>query len=210
VNLAPKNPPSMVLMKTALDAWLERVVYSRDTRFNQAASKTLTELVLPSAPKPQVTTQDQTLDDDRIEVLGFSVADKSPRPAPNTRIELEVYFKVKQRPQTSYRFLVSVWPVTTPAWKPTDAAPDTVQRTSLRATGDGFFPTERWRPGEYVRDKFSLSIPADWLGNGLAVGLVAADPNNEKPLATGAAPANDAKTMVLGVLPLGSTAANHP
>jgi arylsulfatase A-like enzyme len=208
-NLAPKNPPAMTLMKSALDGWLERVLYSRDAKFNQA-SKTLADLLLSAPPKPEVATPGQTLDDGKIEVLGFSLAPTSPRPAPNTRIELEVYFKVKQRTPTSYRFLVSVWPVTTPAWKPTDAAPDTVQRTPLRPTGDGFFPSERWRAGEYVRDRFSLSIPADWLGNGLAVGLVAADPQNQKPLATGASPANDPRTMTLGVLPLGSTAAKQP
>ncbi|HEY5947165.1 MAG TPA: hypothetical protein VIV40_16795, partial [Kofleriaceae bacterium] len=60
--------------------------------------------------------------------------------------------------------------------------------------------------GEYIRDKFSVTIPADWLGNGLAVGLVASDPGGEKAVATGAAPANDANLIVLGALPLGPAA----
>jgi arylsulfatase A-like enzyme len=213
VNLAPKNPPAMQLMKTALDAWLERVVYARDTKFNQAG-KQLTEAVLASAPKPEVTTQGQLLDDGKLEILGISVAEKSPRPAPSTRVEIEVYFKVKQRTQVPYRFLLAVWPVTTPAWKPTDAAPTTMQRSPMRPTGDGFFPSDRWRAGEYIRDKFAVTIPADWLGNGLAVGLVASEPNGAKSIATGAAPANDANLIVLGVLPLassaGSTAPNQP
>jgi choline-sulfatase len=213
VNLAPKNPPSLAQMKTALDAWLERVVYARDTKFNQAG-KQLVEAVLPSAPKPEATTQGQTLDDGKLEILGVSVAQKSPRPGPNTRVELEVYFKVKQRTQIAYRFLLAVWPVTTPAWKPTDAAPTTMQRSTMRPTGDGFFPSDRWRTGEYIRDKFTVTIPADWLGNGLAVGLVASEPSGTKAVATGAAPANDANLIVLGVLPLGtaggSTAPNQP
>jgi hypothetical protein len=166
--------------------------------------------VLAAPPKPEVVTHDQTLDDGKLELLGVSVADKSPRPAPNGRVDLEVYFKVKQRSAVPYRFLLAVWPVTTPAWKPTDAAPTTMQRSPLRPTGEGFFPSDRWRTGEYIRDKFTVTIPADWLGNGLAVGLVASDGNGAKAIATGASPANDPNLIVLGVLPLGSTAPQQP
>ncbi|HEY5950518.1 MAG TPA: sulfatase-like hydrolase/transferase, partial [Kofleriaceae bacterium] len=201
-NLAPKNPPAMQLMKTALDAWLERVLYARDTNFNQA-SKSLADLVLPAAPKLEVTTQGQTLDDGKLEIIGIGLADTSPPPAPNARVDIDVYFHVKARTQVAYRFLLAVWPVTTPAWKPTDPAPPNLQRSPMRPTGDGFFPSDRWRAGEYIRDKFSVTIPADWLGNGLAVGLVASDPGGEKAVATGGAPANDANLIVLGALPLG-------
>ena len=212
-NLAPKHPPAMDLMKSALDAWLERVLYARDTKFNQA-SKSIVDLVLPAAPKPETVAQGQSIDDGNIEVLGASVSEKSARPAPGARLDLEVYFKVKARTQVGYRFLLAVWPVTTPAWKPTDAAPTTMQRTGFRPTGDGFFPTDRWRAGEYVRDKFSVTIPADWQGNALAIGLVASEPAGDKVVASGPAPANDPNLMVLGTLPLapagGSTAPNQP
>jgi len=208
-NLAPKNPPPMALMKSALDAWLERVVYARDAQFNQA-SKSLVDLVLTAQPAPEVATTGQTLDDGKLEILGISLADKSPRPAPSTRVDIHVFFRVKARTANAYRFLLAVWPVTTPAWKPTDAAPTTMMRSPLRPTGDGFFPSDRWRAGEYIREKFSVTIPADWLGNGLAVGLVASEAGGEKAVATGAAPANDPNLMVLGVLPLGSTAPNQP
>ncbi len=209
-NLAPKSPPAMTLMKSALDAWLERVVYARDPRFNQAASKSMTEHVLATAPSPQVATEGQTLDDGKLEILGISLADKSPRPVPNGRVDIEVFFKVKDRTEVPFRFLLAAWPVTTPGWKPTDAAPASIQRSALRSTADGMFASDRWRKGEYIRDKFTLTIPADWQGNGLAVGLVASAPSGEKAVATGAAPANDPNLVVLGVLPLGSTAPNPP
>ncbi|HEX5064228.1 MAG TPA: sulfatase-like hydrolase/transferase, partial [Kofleriaceae bacterium] len=216
-NLAPKNPPAMTTMKTMLDAWLERVLYARDTKFNQAG-KQMADLVLTAAPTPEVVTQGQTLDDGKLEILGVGVADKSPRPAIGSRVDLDVYFKVKERTPIAYRFLLAVWPVTTPAWKPTDPAPTTMQRSPMRPTGDGFFPSDRWRTGEYIRDKFTVTIPSDWLGNGLAVGLVASEPAGAKSLATGAAPANDPNLIVLGVLPLatsatppaGSNAPNQP
>src|SRR4030095_13073204 len=64
-TLAPKNPPAMALMKTALESWLERVVYARDARFNQA-NKHVADLVLPTPPKPEVATAGQTLDDGKL------------------------------------------------------------------------------------------------------------------------------------------------
>ena len=206
-NLAPKNPPAMTLMKTALDAWLERVVYARDARFNQANEK-LADLVLPAPPTPQVPTPNQTLDDGKLSILGIGI-DKGVQPSPGAHIEVSVYFKVTARTQNAYKFLVAVWPVNTATWKPTDPAPSNMVRTPFRATGDGFFATDRWRDGEYIRDRFGVTLPAEWTGTGLAVGLVASDASGEKATATGAAPANDASLIVLGVLPI-QTAAPAP
>jgi hypothetical protein len=79
-------------------------------------------------------------------------------------------------------------------------------RSELRSTGNGLFASDRWRAGEYIRDKFSLTLPSDWHGNGLAVGLVAKDPAGDKAEATGASPSNDPSLIVLGVLPLGGSA----
>ncbi len=202
-NLAPKNPPAMALMKSALNGWLERVVYSRDPKFNQASER-IADLLLHDPPHPEVATQGQTLADGKLEVLGIGVAAKSPRPAPNARIDIEVYFKVDQRTDIGYRFLLAAWPVDTATYKPTDPAPPTMQRSPQRLTGDGFFPSDRWRTGEYIRDRFTITIPSNWQGNGLAIGLAASDPHGVKAAATGAAPANDPNLLVLGVLPLGS------
>lgn len=208
-NLAPKQPPAMATMKAALDAWLERVVYARDPQFNQA-SKKIAKVLLPAPPRPEVETRGHTLDGGKLEVLGVGVADGSPRPAPNARVELEVYFAVKERTKIPFRFQLAVWPVTTPAWRPTDPAPPTAQRSGLRATADGFFPSDRWRAGELIRDTFTVTIPADWQGNGLAVGLIATNASGTRSVATGAAPTNDPALAVLGVLPLGSTAPSPP
>jgi arylsulfatase A-like enzyme len=208
-NLAPKSPPAMQLMKSALDAWLERVVYARDPTFNQADKK-MAELVLPSAPKPDVTTQGQTLDDGKLQILGASIATGSQPPAPNARVDIDVFFKVQARTQVPYKFLLAVWPVDTTTWKPTDATPPDLAKSGMRASGEGFFASDRWRAGEYIRDKFTVSIPSAWTGNGLAVGLVASDPKSEKALATGDAPANDPNLIVLGVLPFQAPTPSPP
>lgn len=208
-NLAPKSPPQMAVMKSALDGWLERVLYARNPTFNQA-SKVLAQIVLPAAPTPEVATTGQTLDAGKLEILGLGVAAKSARPAPGARVDVEVYFRVKERTGVPFRFQLAAWPVTTPAWKPTDAVPATIARSPLRTTGDGFFPSERWHTGEYIRDTFPITIPADWQGNALALGLVAAGPDGTAAIATGAAPSSDPRLIVLGALPLGSTAPAQP
>src|SRR5262249_8760892 len=131
--------------------------------------------------------------------------------APGERVDLHVFFKVNERTTTSYKFLLAIWPVAPGAYKPADSAPSTMVRTSLRATADGFFASERWREHEYVRERFSVSIPSDWHQGGLAVGLVASDSRGTKALATGATPANDPNLIVLGVLPLaGSSGSGQP
>lgn len=197
-NLAPKNPPAMALMKTALDAWLERVVYARDQLFNQQASKNLADLVLTSPPKPAVATTGQTLDDGKLTILGLTA---TPKPTAGAQTTVEVFFKVNARTQLTYKFLLAAWPVDTATWKPTDPAPANLTKSSLRATGEGFFGTERWRTGEFVRDKFTLTIPPDWTGNAVAFGLVAMDQAGEKASATAAAPSNDPNLLVLGIVP---------
>lgn len=199
-NIAPKNPPAMELMKSALDAWLERVVYARDPRFNQN-NRVMADLVLAAPPTPPVPTQGQTLADGSIEVLGIGLTDKSPPPGPNARIEVNVYFHVKARTAITYRFLLGGWPIDRATWKPEDRAPTTMARSPMRATGDGIFASDRWRAGEYIRERFTLTLPGDLKGDGLAIGLVASEANGSKADATGAAPSNDPSLLILGVLP---------
>jgi hypothetical protein len=83
-------------------------------------------------------------------------------------------------------------------------------RSKVRATADGAYPSDRWRPGDYIRERFTLSLPADWKPEGLTLGLVVTDAAGQKVRATGAAPSNDPFTLVLGVLPLGSTGPAAP
>ena len=86
-------------------------------------------------------------------------------------------------------------------------------RTSLRATADGAYATDHWRAGDYIRERFTVSVPAYWHGDGVGLGLVAADPAGGKHRATGAALPTDPFTAVLGTLPLagrGSPAGSQP
>jgi arylsulfatase A-like enzyme len=200
VNLAPKSPPELAMMKSALDGWLERVVYSRDANFNQQGGR-MKDFVLAAPASPAVRVADQTLDDNNLAIVGIDLA-AGQHAVVGSKVDVHVYFDVKDRTKIAYRFLLAAWPVDLATWKPTDPAPPNMLRTGLRATGDGFFSSDRWRPGEHVRERFPIVIPSEWNGTGIAIGLVAAEPGGDKASATGAAASNDPSLLVLGALPL--------
>lgn len=197
LNLAPKAPASLATMKQALQLWMDRVLYARDPVFNQAYRQMAD--VLSDEPAP-VPTVDQRLADGAIEVAGIGPAAGTPL-APGAKVDLHVYFRVVRPTQTSFRFQLLAWPRTGSL---TDPMPGNALRSPLRATADGAYPTERWRPGEPVRERFTLAIPAGWTAPELVVGMVAYA--TDKVRATGATPANDPTVAVLGVLPVATPA----
>jgi len=158
---------------------------------------------------------------------------------PGAKVDVHVYFHVAQPTATAYRFLLSAWPVDRrrpiagggdpdgsaggagvlprgidAKAPPADPAPDRIYRTPLRATADGAFASDRWKAGDYIRERFSLAIPADWpmdrQADGVAIGLVTANPAGGKVKATGAALPGDPYTAVLGILPWGSSQERRP
>jgi hypothetical protein len=191
----------MAAMKSALQGWMDRVMYARDPKFNQAFRQ-VADVALTAPPVPEVRTEGQTIGG--ITVLGIGV-EAGHRLTRGAKVDVHVYFRVDQPTDVAYRFLVSAWPVdrTAPA---ADPPPALIYRTALRATADGAFASNHWKAGDYIRERFTLVIPADWpQGDGVAIGLVTADPAGGKVRATGAALAIDPFVAVLGVLPLGAT-----
>jgi arylsulfatase A-like enzyme len=191
-NLAPRHPPAFDTMKAALDGWLERVVFARDPDFNQANEK-IKDVLLTTPVAPAVAS-DQWLDNGKLHVTGISIDGTPPK------VEVHVFFEVKQRTQLTYKFQVSVWGVDLATWKPTDPMPTSgVVRSSLRVTADGYFPSDRWHVGDHVRDRFPVTLPPSLTQTGIAVALTALDP------------ANHSETIVLGAIPrVGSPAAPAP
>lgn len=197
-NLAPEAPPAFATMKQALQAWMDRVMYARDLKFNQAFRQ-LADVVLLTPPTPEVTTSGQTIDG--IEVLGIGVP-AGKQLVRGTKVDVHVYFHVTRPTTAIYQFQLSAWPVDSKA-PPADPAPDHVYRTPMRATADGAFASDHWKAGDYIRERFSLVIPPDWQGDGVSVGLVTASATG-RVKATGAALTSDPFTAVLGILPLRS------
>jgi hypothetical protein len=193
-NLAPDHPAAFASMKQALEAWMDRVMFVRDPKFNQAFRQ-IGDVMLAAAPAPEVPTQGQTIDG--IEVLGIGVAARG-QLRPGGKTDVHVYFHVDRPTTTAYRFQLVAWPAADPAAPPI--------RTGLRATADGAFATDRWKAGDYLRERFSVTLPADWHGD-VAIGLVAAEATGAKHTPTGPAHPTDPFAAVLGVLPLHPDAA---
>jgi hypothetical protein len=209
-NLAPQSPPELATMKQALQAWMDRVMYVRDPRFNQAYRQ-IADVVLPAAPTPQVATAGQTLDG--ISILGVGlgasvgggVADGRPV-APGAKLDVHVYFHVEQPTATAYRFQLAVWPID-PADPTAAPTPSRILRSGLRATAGGAFSTERWKAGDHIRERFSLTLPPNWPPDGpadwqgaLGVGLVAEDAAGKIHTPTGDRLASDPGIAVLGTI----------
>jgi hypothetical protein len=203
------------MMKQALQGWLDRVMYARDPKFNQAYRQ-IADVVLPTAPVPALATAGQTLDGISIlgADLGASVADGRPV-APGAKLDLHVYFHVDQPTATTYRFQLAVWPID-PAHPTAAPAPARILRTALRATAGGAFSTERWKLGDYVRERFSLALPLDWSTEwsggqaALGLGLVAEDATGKIHPPTGDKLASDPGIAVLGTIPATASGSSPP
>jgi hypothetical protein len=204
-NLAPKRPPAFDKMKAALDGWLERVVYARNPEFNQANER-IKDVLLAAPVAPPVPTTAQTLDDGKLAIVGIGAAS---RLIAGTKADVQVYFRVDARTAEAYKFQIVVWPVDPATWKPTDPVPPNAVRTPSRATANGFFPADRWHEHENIRDRFEISLPADWRTPAIAVGLVSTGANGKAP-ASGDHPAEDPHLAILGTLPMGSSGSASP
>jgi choline-sulfatase len=199
-NLAPKNPPAMEPMKRALEAWMDRVLYARDPLFNQAYRR-IAEVIAPEPPALEAAAANQRLAGGKLQVLGIGHDPATPL-APGAKVDVFVYFRVAEPAQVAYRFQLVAWPVAAGAPLDGDIPPSSV-RSANRVTADGAYPTDRWRAGELIRERFSLALPADWRGEAMSVGLIAADvASGQRARPTGAAPANDPMMLALGALPL--------
>jgi arylsulfatase A-like enzyme len=201
-NLAPRSPLAMGTMKRALEGWMQRVLYARDPLFNQAYRR-IAQVVLRDPPTPDVPAAGQRLAEGAIggiDVLGVSRDPATPI-APGARVDVLVYFRVAEPTPRSYRFQLVVWPAA--AGAPLDApVPAAALRSPSRVTAEGAYPTDRWPRGELIRERFTFTLPADWRGDALSVGLVATDVvTGQRVRATGAAPAGDPMMLALGALP---------
>lgn len=213
-NLAPKNPPAMAVMKQALQLWMDRVLYTRDPLFNQAFRQ-MSDVI--SSDPPPVPTTNQTLANGAIEILGIGpAAGKTYQPGAKT--DIHVYFRTVLATPLVYRFQLVAWPEGAPG----AAVPATAIRSGQRTTAEGAFATDRWKPGDRVRERFTITIPADWKGERMVVGLTATEVGGQKAVPTGAAAPSDPALAILGTLPVtvpvtvpapvpaGSSAPQHP
>mgnify|MGYP000944365037 CR=1 FL=1 len=167
-NVASREKAGMELMRPILDAWLERVVFSRDPSMSQAAMR-MGKVLLDVAPTPTHPTPGVTLDDGAIEVLGFDTTAVTPGGKPS----VVVFMKVAKRPRRALKFGAVLWGVDSSDDSGTTPLGGAQARSLLRVTLDGLLPSDRWKPGEIIREELQVTMPATWTHPFAAVGLVA-------------------------------------
>jgi hypothetical protein len=195
-------------MKQALQGWMDRVMFVRDPTFNQAFRQ-LSDVVLRAAPTPEVATEGQSVDG--IAITGIGTSDGKPL-APGGKADIHVYFRVDQPTTAAYRFALAAWPVDRGA-PPGPPSPGAIYRTPSRTTAAGAFATDRWKAGDFVRERFTVTLPMDWRGDGVVVGLVAEPASGPPHKPTGPSLAIDPGVAVLGTLPMrapGSSSTPNP
>ena len=196
-NLASSRADDLARMRTRLDLWLERVVFSRDPAMSQAAAR-MQKVLLPGRPTPQVPVTGRAFDDGKVEILGY---DLTPA-APGGKATLAVYLHAKERPSRVFRLGAALWaapPGVTGDAAFTLAMAPIQARVGARVTLDGLLPSDRWRPGEYLREEFVITLPATWTAADVLVGLVVGTNDGSRPGFVGPQPSSDPSCLTLGV-----------
>lgn len=180
-------------MARYLDDWLERVFFARDDATNQAAQKRawhlLTERPAPKHPAGHVL-------DGSIKVLGFDT-DKDSY-APGDKLVVTVYFEVVKRPSADFKLRAEAW----------QDGPGRPARSGSKYTADGMLPTGAWRPGELIRDKMAIRLPATWKPGQAMVGIALAD-KTVKASVQGATRPDDPNVAALGAIAVTAPAAQN-
>ncbi len=161
-NVYSKNKTAAAEMKGYLDDWLERVFYTRDPKTNQAAQKRAWHLLSKEPTPKHKLAVPLAWDEGRIEVLGYEVNDETIEAG--KKLAITIYMRVNDTPSADFKFQAE-------AWQSGDAAAARPQRGSAQLTAQGTFPSSRWRPGEFVRDKIKVRVPTNWRGESFHIGM---------------------------------------
>ena len=200
-NLALKPSPALDTMKRELATWMDRVMYDRDPKFNQAF-RGIEDVLLRKEPTVEVKVENTSLENGKVEILGIG-RDLSKPPIPSLATDLYIYFKPNEPTSVAYKFQLAAWPVDANA-QLTDPVPISALRSNFRLTADGSYPTTRWQKDEYIRERFTIKLPNEWKTDAIAIALVIAPQGNQsqKIRATGTTPSNDVYMFRLGTLPV--------
>lgn len=200
-NLATAAPAPFQQFKDTLNAWLERVVFSRDPTFNQVVTK-MADVLLKARPTDFTPSPGVSLDEGAIDVLGYSVAANA-KLTPGAKVDIHVFFECKRATQQKLRFGITLWPRAANglgAGNTVDSA--NAQRVFPRTTIGGLFGAERWRAGEFVRERFTITIPATWTAASAGLGLTAQADDSRGVAHTGTNASNESNLIILGDLPV--------
>ncbi len=202
-NLAPAGAPPFAEYRDALNSWLERVVFSRDPKFNQMADK-MADVLFKTRPTGFIATKGVSLDNGAIDVLGYRLADTT-HLVPGSKVDILVYFEAKRVTNQKLKFGITVWPgssIGADGNVVTTIDSNRALRVAPRVTIGGLFSTEHWRIGEFIRERFTITVPAYWAMATATVGLIAVTDGGQGVPRTGPLASNESNTSILGDLPV--------
>jgi choline-sulfatase len=198
-NVVGRDKGPFEKMKALMDAFLSRVVFARDPEHSQVAMR-IADVLLGSRPTPAHLAHGVTFDDGRIELVGWDLEKPGPK-QPGDHVHVHAYFAVKGTPTGAFRLQAQAWPISGP-FDPAAKQPPTIARSKLRVTLEGLFPSDHWRKGDFIKEKFGLILPKTWHGDQVALGVWMAKTHGGRLLpAGGPTPQNDPSLSVLGTVP---------
>lgn len=191
-NVWTKDKVGYAEMRGYLNEWLERVVYSRDQDSNQAIAK-LADHMVGKRPSTATAVEGVSMEDKSITVDSFELQEDEV--SPGDVVNFAVYFRSVKAVTRDMKFQLEVWLEEGPN-KSSGA------KSRNRVTGAGMFPTSRWHPGELIRDRFKLTLPAHWKTEKheqkVKVGLRIRASGKDKPTVEGPLRTGTTDLVVLG------------
>jgi arylsulfatase A-like enzyme len=191
-NIWTQDKVGYAEMRGYLNEWLERVVYSRDQASNQAMAK-LADHMVGQRPATATAVEGVHLEDASVSVDSFELQEDEV--SPGEVANFAVYFRTKKVTTRDLKFQLEVW---------IDEGPNKSRsaKSRNRLAGAGMFPTSRWHPGELVRDRFKVTLPAHWKsekhGQKINVGLRVRASGKDKPTVQGPLRAGTTDLVILG------------
>jgi choline-sulfatase len=202
-DVSRKDPDGFATMREHLDAWLERVMFARDPTFNQAIGK-VAEVLLDRAPTPRFEVPATTVDGGRIEILGWDLDPPDATYRPGDKLYAYVYLAVRDRPSGIFKLQLAGWLADAASFDPRGPVGTRIARSPSRTTAEGFLPSDRWLPGEHIRERFGIVLPDSWRdapGDVIALGVTLTGPDGKLDVA-GQASSSDPAMAVLGTVRL--------
>lgn len=189
-NVWGKDAAGSAFMKARLDDWLDRVYFSRDPR--SQAQQVRAQVLLASRPTPAHVTD--VSGGGAVHVIGYDLDEASY--APGDVVHVTLYFECIGATEQSYRLEASLVPAATGV----DGEPRGVRLE--KSPLDGTFGTSRWKPGEFVKETYALTIPASWGEGSLQIAFRLLDDHRKPVLLARKAGASTAEQALLGTVPL--------
>ncbi len=151
-NIWTQDKVGYAEMRGYLNEWLERVVYSRDQASNQAIAK-LADHMVGQRPEAASAVEGVSFEDGAVTVDSFELQEDEVGPGDVAHIA--IYFRSVKAATRDIKFQLEIW---------LDEGPNKnrTAKSRNRVTGAGMFPTSRWHPGELIRDRFKVTLPAHW------------------------------------------------